>query len=557
MLHAIHVSDSQSFVGAAEPLRSSADRVPSLSRLDVAAMLGGFCFCLLISYMFGYKRIFWEDEMLGWMLLRDPSMHHMIDAWKLGADGGGFAFYPTCRAWFWLFGPSETSFRLYSATCFGLAFCVTWITARRFYTVAAAGLGVFGAWFLSPPLVTHLAEGRFYGLLMLATSCAVWFALVKSRNQTKPTVALCVLAFAINGFLTTTHVLGILYSATILAALLVLDFRSACRRPMLYLSIALSWLLLLPERAAILASIQVGKPYFWTTPPNLSRFLGSYCEFSAAVAVLIVSLILLIVLSRVGMGIRWHVFLQDAYAQRNQVLITALILFLLPLALTVQAHFGTSIFINRYLMPLTVPEALLLCELAFVVNWERLCRSMTKRYSRQVAIFGGVLYGMLLVAWIFGHLRHFLIESPDYTQRLTARLPKNVPVLCEDAWVFTELIGRQHDSGVRYTYLLDWPQSISPSAPRLEVTQYHLMENWKKAGYFSGSIEQRDKFLKENQRFLIVHWDVVPPPEGPTIGNPLLAHFSSISGYQVARYDDATRNEPQIWLVCRGTCSQK
>lgn len=84
-------------------------------------------------------------------------------------------------------------------------------------------------------------------------------------------------------------------------------------------------------------------------------------------------------------------------------------------------------------------------------------------------------------------------------------LPRGVPVVCEDAFSFTELVGRQHDSGVHYIFLMDWKQSISPAAPRLEITQYHLMEIWNKVGYFAGSIELIDRFSNSNSTFLVVH----------------------------------------------------
>ena len=49
-----------------------------LTFIDLLGMVAGFVFCLLVSLALGHKRIFWEDEMLGWMLLRDPSFHHMV-----------------------------------------------------------------------------------------------------------------------------------------------------------------------------------------------------------------------------------------------------------------------------------------------------------------------------------------------------------------------------------------------------------------------------------------------------------------------------------------------
>ncbi len=524
-----------------------------LSRMDWLGMLGGFLFCLICSYAFGYKRIFWEDEMLGWMMVHDPSFRHMLTAWNLGADGGGMSFYLTCRAWFHLFGASELSFRFYSATCFGAAFVICWVTARRYFNTGVVALSLFSAWFLSPPLVSHLAEGRFYGLLMLATASVAWLTLVKSRDGKTQPLVLCGLAFLLNGVLITSHVLGILYSATLLAALVLLDWRSARLRPLLYFSTMLAWLLLIPERTAIRATTDVGKPYFWTSPPTLSRFFGAYCEFSAAVALLMFLLVILLILSRRG-GRAGVPVSQRLPAKNDPVLLTSGILFLLPVVLTIQAHFGTSLFINRYLMPLTVPQAFLLCELISRISWTRLIPASFRSASRTFGWIAAAGYAAVMFTWIFGHLIHFAIGANDFTKELTAKLPKGVPVLCEDAWVFTQIIGRQHASGVQYTYLLDWQQSTSASAPRLEVTQYHLMENWRKAGYFAGSITPIHEFLQQHDQFLILHWNNVMPSEVPVIGDPLLARFRDQPSYQVKLYRHNVEPSVDVWLVCRGTC---
>ncbi len=152
-------------------------RKTALSRTDWLWMFAGLAVCLLICCVFTRGRIFWEDEMLGWMLVHDPSWNHMVAAWKAGADGGGFLFYLLGRAWFAVFGGSNVSFRLISAVCFGLAFCVTWAAGRRFYGVGPVALGLFNTWFFSPPMVIHMAEGRFYGLLVLTTSLVMWLVL--------------------------------------------------------------------------------------------------------------------------------------------------------------------------------------------------------------------------------------------------------------------------------------------------------------------------------------------------------------------------------------------
>lgn len=528
----------------------------SLSRADLLLMLLGLLLSLTVSYVFAHKRIFWEDEMLGWMLLRDPSWHHMVAAWKLGADGGGFAFYLTGRIWFRLFGPSEISLRMYSAASLGLAFMVVWVTARRFYNLPTVAFALFNTWFFSTWLVVHMAEGRFYGLLTLSSALVVWITVHLALRPGKTPTYAYPLAFALNALLTTSHVLGIVYSGFFLAALVALDRSSHRTRPLLYASTALAWLLLLPERTAITASAQVGKPHFWTTPPTLFRFVGAYTAFSTEIALvlLVLAVLLFLTLRRTPGG--WLPILQQAYRARRPVWIIAVALLLVPIAYTVEGWFGPSLFVNRYLMPVTLAQVFLTAEALTLIDWGRFTPGTLrgKQWARPV---GTALYVALLLVWVFWHVRMYVIPPKNYTDELTALLPRGIPVICEDAWSFAELIGRQHSSGVQYTYMLDWPQATSPDAPLLEVTQFHLMENWRKAGYFGSSVVDRDAFLNDHPRFLIIHAEPDPRPPGPLdFGNPLVDRFSQTPGYEVRRFGEVEYDLHKhiAWLVCRGGC---
>ena len=198
----------------------------TLSRWDVLGMLAGFVLTLAITVVNSRGRIFWEDEMLGWLLLRDPSWHHMVRAWNLGADGGGFSFYLLGRAWFRLFGDSALVFRLFSSTCFGIAFVATWAALRRFFPIWIVAFATFNSLFFSPPLTMHFLEGRFYGLLVMSTALALWLALVLEEAPDPTPRRLYVAAFLIHGLLTTSHVLGIVFSSFILSATVLLESSS-------------------------------------------------------------------------------------------------------------------------------------------------------------------------------------------------------------------------------------------------------------------------------------------------------------------------------------------
>ena len=532
-----------------------------LSWQDAAWMSLGVLLTLAISYVLGRGRIFWEDEMLGWMLLHDPSWHHMVEAWKLGADAGGFAFYLTGRAWFYVFGASEVSFRMYSGACFAAAFLVLWLVARRFYNVGTVAFALFNTFFFSPPLVLNMSEGRFYGLLMLSTALAVAVAVVPERRSRSGRLGLYALAFLTHGLLTTSHLLGVVYSVFLLAAMLMIDRVRGAMRPMLYLSVVASWFLLLPERTAIAASIQAGRPHFWITQPSFFHVLGAYGAFSAEIAAVLLLLGVAICVTFWVESEREIDRLREGYRARLPIYFITAALLLVPLAFYGEGMVGQPIFISRYLLPVAIAQAMLTAEAMTLIPWRlHVSRLLPGRpmWGRTIQALGMASFAAALVFWIFRGVRPQVVEHRNYTDAVSAMLPKGVPVLCEDALSFTELIGRQHASGVEYMYLLDWPESVRPSAPRGEVSEYHLMENWRRAGYFGGSIEDRDAFLQQHHEFFVLHTAMGSGPETHTlVGNPLLQRFSTDPAYTVERWASIRSGKltEAAWLVCQGVCT--
>lgn len=534
-------------------------RAARLTGWDLAGMLAGLLYPFVIVIVNARDRIFWEDEMLGWMLLHDPSWHHMLTAYNQGADGGGFLFYLLGRGWFHLFGPAALSFRLLSATCFGLALVASWAALRRFYSTGIVAFALFNTWFFSPPFVAHMAEGRFYGLLVLGVSLAMWLALVLAEAPRPTPRRFYAAMFLAHAVLATGHLLGVVFSAFLIGSVAVLDWLRDRPHPLLYLAGVASWLLLLPERANIVASARVGKPHFWTKAPRLFDIFSVYTGSSKEIA-LVLGVLLVVLMLGIGHGraSRWAV-LRTGWRARRPVYVVAGAMLLLGVAFLLEGPVGIWLFNDRYLLPMTVAIAYLTAELAQLGATSFYSVSQgTPRRSLLVGSFG-VIFAMALVLWDFKHLANFSPSPRDYTSALTALLPKGVPVVCEDAFTFTELMGRQRGSGVRYLFLLDWQQSLSSSAPRLEVTQYHLMENWRKVGYFANAIEPVNEFLQANNKFLVVHAGPFPPTNlPPEIGNPLAERLAHTPGYEVKPYAqmDAAQKRYSMWLVCKRTCKQ-
>ena len=505
-------------------------------------------------------RIFWEDEMLGFLLLRDPSFHHMTTAWLQGADGGGFSFYLTGRLWFDLFGSSVRSFRMYSEVCFAAAFIISWVTMRRFYTAAVATCASLSIWLVSPVLIQHLAEGRFYGLFMAAVALAIWFC-VRANEQPEVRPLLYLGVFLANALLITSHLLGVVYSFCVVVSMVLLDWNGGRLRPKLYLAVIASWLLLIPSLPAIRASGRVGKPFFWTTQPDWVTFVSHYTGFTlklgVPIAIFLVAIVIVLARRRSLIGT-----MQEACRDRRPIYVVGLLLFLIPVMFYVEGLFGPALCISRYLQPIALATVYLVAEL-LTIGLAIVPASLRTNGALKAAAWA-VFLGCIGI-YDFGYRpRHTGLEL-DYTQALTRSLPTGVPIVCEDAFAFTELISRQHDSPVLYTYLLGWKNSLSPQSPRLEVTQYHLMENWKKVGYFSGSIQYAAPFFQQYPVFYIISIEDLGG-NGPAggmnrsglIGSQLHTHLAEDSQYQVGLFKVVPLGELKawVWRACRiGNCN--
>ena len=526
------------------------------SLVDGLLILLGVGLTFAICLRLGAGRLFWEDEVLGWLMLKDPSWRHVLFSWQHGADGGGAFFYILGRAWFKVFGSSVMSFRLFTATCFSLAFALLWKALRQYYPVACVAFSVGVTWFLSPALVPHFAEGRFYGLFLAAFAASL---LVIVRSFRAPVDArLTFFAFLANSALVTSHILGIAYSACMLGAWIVADQKEGRFRSRLYLAAAASWLWLIPSYPAIVASAAVGKPHFWTTQPDLKLFLLAYTGSSLRTTLILGALIAGVLLQAVIR--RRHENGIEAAESRAPILLIMIALFCIPIIFLAEGYVGPPLFNERYLQPVEAGIIILVAELALRLEpaWKNL-----RRYKGipLAACFAGLL--VMVLHYDLVYLPHYIDPQDDYSGALTSTLPKQTPIVCEDAFTFTELMSVEADSKVRYMYLLDWPNSVSEQSPRLEVTQFHLMENWKKVGYFSEHIEYRDDFLAAHPYFLVLHTDQSDPASlsrkassamrAKLIGNPLAVRFANDPAYQAMPYSvaDYGKLREAVTLVCR------
>jgi hypothetical protein len=501
-------------------------------------------------------RIFWEDELLGWLMLRDPSWRHMLMGWLKGVDGGGILFYFTGRVWFSIFNHSVLSFRLYTATGFGIAFVFIWAAGRRFYRSNIMIFAVLLVWFGSPIPIQTMSQGRFYGLLMAMDAIAVYlfFRLVDIAGVPGRYYAY---TFFAHTCLIMSHILGVFYSSLIVLAMVVLDFPKKRWRPWLYLTAALPDLLLIPCLPAIRASAAVGKPHFWSSQPTVLSFIEDYSGFSLKWCALLLLAAGCVAIALKTQPMRHAV---AAAVTRRPVYVYTAVIFLLPLLFLLEGFFGPALCIPRYLLPVSVGTIFVVAEIVTLIR-AALPPQLRDHLAGRLCL---MLFLICVLAYDLLYMPRFNDGlQKDFTQTLTAALPKGIPIVCEDGFAFTELISLQHSSGVDYTFLLDWPNATAPTAPRVEVTQYHLMQNWQQQGYFSGSIRDRETFLRDTSLFYTISFvdanqtipftKAAPVERYPQIGNPLHRELAHESDYRVelSKVVEMRELSAEVWRLCR------
>ena len=402
-----------------------------------------------------------------------------------------------------------------------------------------------------------LCEGRFYGLVMACDAVAVYLFFYLADRPRLPR-RVYFLVFAAHTCLVLSHILGVVYSSFIVLAMIALDYTkrapASCFVPHRDRPRSIPDSVPAPPSRLphTLARRTSGR-----SSQRQSAFLTDYSGFSTTLGLLIFLSIVLLVMRLKPR--RLQSMIATAAGWRSAVYLYTAVIFGLPILFLIEGFFAAPLCTTRYLLPVVVGTMFLIAE---VVTLAAAALPEQTRSRSSLWVASWVIFLSILLAYDFFHLPRYNPLQLDYTGTLTSQLPRHVPVVCEDAFAFTELISLQHTSSVTYTFLLDWKNSVAPKAPRLEVTQYHLMENWKNHGYFSGSIVDRDAFLRHTPYFYSISFiDVSRSPfrrpvqteRFPQAGNPLHVELASMPGYHVSLYKVIALEEHtvDVWRICR------
>jgi hypothetical protein len=455
----------------------------------------------------------WMDEIFTWKEVSDPSLWHLYYAIQHGADGGMPLFYTTAWLWAQAFGVGVLTLRLYSCIAMCAALLVTWRTIRRVYGVWATAFGVLAFWGTSNLLLNQNVEARFYGLFLLAVAIAVniYTLLVQ---QPAPKRGLLVLSFFSQAALVLTHVLGIIYGALILLALICSDVAKRRFRPAAYICHAAGWLALLVWIPGIRASMAAAKPIPWIMMPKMQSLVSAYA-FEAFQQWLLplqlhseamfetvrreMDMVMLIPFTLVFLlGLRRLVLSQQGRRSepRSALLLVAYLLLAVPVVLFFLSHLLTPVFVHRYFLPSGIGLAIILADFADVLGSD-------SRSSPRVV--WGVVGLLLAISPVLSVLALPPLDlSREYldVERLDRVVPPNIAVVAGWQEDFSKLMRFSHNPQNRYYFLLDWPAALA--GPTGFVLDYHLMKAYRDSGYYTTNIQDRDEFLCSHADFLVL-----------------------------------------------------
>lgn len=334
--------------------------------LETCLILGAMLSLLMACWIESERKYFWADELFAWTLVTDGSYTHMLRALAGGADGAPPLYYSLARLWAYAFGASEISLRTLSSLGFGIALGLTWRVLAKEYGTRAALLGSLTMFCASPVLLTQNAEGRFYGLLMALSACAL--ALYsKAARQRALSPRLYAATTLTHAGLVLCHVYGGLYSAALLVAMLAWDRRERAFRPAWCASVVLGWAAFIPWMRPFMRQARAFQPHSWIPVPDLGMLVRAYA-FENPTLVWIGAMLLCVLAwkakcaesdrTSVGLTLRVGNF---------SVLLAGAAFLTVPLVAFTISYVSSSIFLDRYFLPASLGAAILVSHLTAAI----------------------------------------------------------------------------------------------------------------------------------------------------------------------------------------------
>jgi uncharacterized membrane protein len=377
------------------------------------------------------KILVWTDELLSWYP-GSSSFGTMLSATTDTINSAPPLYF--VLTWFWshLGGGSPTGLRLFSGVAIAGAVLIMFAVLRRVYGVLPAilALTVMSA---DQYVLFQSQQARFHALFFAEVALAI---LILQRLLARPSSSFRLLALntAVHAAMVLTSYISLFYSSALLGAALVVDLVQRRNPTRICLSIAASWLVLLPWIPVLLRHIEMSKPGWIpiATPQILRTYFESYATIQLRwfVLILIGSVAISVLMTfRFGARRRRKGF---RYGERSLVAIGVALLAVTFAIYAISSRPGAnSLFNERYLLASVLGWTILL---AHVAHRAFLIRHPVGRRPLTIALVGVQLIAAITflgsnLRSLVREARHCRVES--LTSDLAVQLPGDEPIVLE------------------------------------------------------------------------------------------------------------------------------
>ena len=470
--------------------------------------------CLLISG----KKFFWNDELLSYYLLSDPSFAHMLGAFHDKINNTPPLYFILGWLWVRVFGATELSLRLFSSLGMCIACVTVWVTLRRTYNFWSASIGTLSVFCTSELILSQNAEARMYGLFLAICSFALLqFDINNSSSQSSRWI-ICSNA-CVHAAMVHTHLFGMFYSGAIVCSHIAIDKYLKIFRPKLYLSIVLSWLSLILYIPSFLNQADAGNPRTWIPSPSLKDLIdllifppSSFLKLVVLPVLILVSA-LIFILYKIEKTQSYQLYPQNQqnFAPEKYLLIFSYAFLSVTILIWIISRTVKPIFLDRYMIPTAVSWSILLAYLSSRIVYNSLFDEEVDNNSIQSKFLAAQRQIILLAL-----TATLLVYPIRYANSLPKEpLPglndnkygdKNLPIVVQSSHDFVQRLQYSPDPN-RYFFILDWQAAIDNSSGLFSPQEYKNMDALKR-NYpeLFKNITKSETFLNKYERFLVLDY---------------------------------------------------
>ncbi len=217
----------------------------------------------------------------------------MIGTIAAGGESAPPLYHTLLWLWARVVGHSELALRVPSCALMIIGLMLVWTTLRRRYSLRSTAVGALVAFSLSLPVLHHVAEARFYGLLTALVALATYLYSRVVLEPQRMSRALVAATFATHAALVYTHVYGAIYSAAILVAWVVADRCAARWRPANYAAILAAWLTFVPWLPSLKHAADLARPRGWIPTPTIAALFDVFGFAMHRLPIVVIALVLL------------------------------------------------------------------------------------------------------------------------------------------------------------------------------------------------------------------------------------------------------------------------